>query len=61
MMESYTIKHGELGPSIRQATIGIGLLDLLKRLDMIGKESRDAFGVRTPALRISSAKIGGSS
>lgn len=61
MMESYTIKHGELGPSIRQATMGIGLLDLLKRLDMIGKESRDAFGVRTPALRISSAKIGGSS
>jgi PmbA protein len=61
MMESYTIRHGELGPSIRQATMGIGLLDLLKRLDMIGKESRDAFGVRTPALRISSAKIGGSS
>jgi len=61
MMESYTIRRGELGPSIRQATIGIGLLDLLKRLDMIGKESRDAFGVRTPALRISSAKIGGSS
>ena len=60
MMESYTIRHGELGPSIRQATMGIGLLDLLKRLDMIGKESRDAFGVRTPALRISSAKIGGS-
>jgi PmbA protein len=61
MMESYMIRHGELGPSIRQATMGIGLLDLLKRLDMIGKESRDAFGVRTPALRISSAKIGGSS
>ncbi len=61
MMESYTIKNGELGPSIRQATMGIGLLDMLKRLDMIGKETRDAFGVRTPALRISSAKIGGSS
>jgi PmbA protein len=61
MMESYTIEHGELGPSIRQSTIGIGLLDLLERLDMIGKESRDAFGVRTPALRISRAKIGGSS
>jgi PmbA protein len=61
MMESYTIRHGELGPSIRQSTMGIGLLDLLERLDMIGKESRDAFGVRTPALRISSAKIGGSS
>ncbi len=61
MMESYTIEHGELGPSIRQSTMGIGLLDLLGRIDMIGKEPRDAFGVRTPALRISSAKIGGSS
>ena len=61
MMESYKIDRGGLGPSVRQATIGIGLIDLLKRVDMAGKEPREAFGVITPALRISKAKIGGSS
>jgi PmbA protein len=60
MMESYAIDKGELGGSIRQATIGIGVTDLLSRIEALGKESRDAFGVRTPAIRISSARIGGS-
>ena len=61
MMESFKIDHGELGPSIRQSTIGISLLDLFSRVDMVGKNSRDVFGVRTPAMRISRARIGGSS
>ncbi len=60
MMESFKIEKGELGPSIRQSTIGISLLDLYSRIDIVGKDSRDAFGVRAPAIRISSARIGGS-
>jgi PmbA protein len=60
MMESYIIERGELGDTIRQATVGIGLLDLFSRIDMVGRESRFAFGVDTPAMRISSARIGGS-
>jgi len=60
MMESYRISKGELGPSIKQATIGTHLVDMFKNIDMVGKDSRFAFGVKTPALRISKAKIGGS-
>ena len=60
MMESYAIKNGELDAALRQSTIGIGLLDLFSRIDMVGSESRDAFGVRTPHVAISSARIGGS-
>ena len=60
MMESYAIKDGELDAALRQSTIGIGLLDLFSRIDMVGSESRDAFGVRTPHVRISNARIGGS-
>ncbi len=60
MMESCLIEHGELGETIRQATIGIGLLDMFSRIDMVGSESRSAFGVDTPAIRISSARVGGS-
>jgi len=60
MMESYLIEKGEIGPSIKQSTIGINLFDMFSRIDMIGKDAVDAFGVRTPALRISSARIAGS-
>ena len=60
MMESYYIDKGEIGPSVQQSTLGIGLIDMLSRIDMVGKKQRDAFGVRVPPLRISSARIGGS-
>lgn len=60
MMESFRIDKGELGPCIQQSTIGIGLIDMFSRIDMIGKDVREAFGVRTPALRISHARIAGS-
>lgn len=61
MMESFEIDHGVLGPSVRQATIGVHLVDMFSRVDMVGKKATDIFGVRTPALRISRARIGGSS
>ncbi len=60
MMESFRIDKGELGPSIRQSTIGIGVVDMLSRIDMIGKDPRESFGVRTPAVRVSKARIAGS-
>lgn len=60
MMESFKIEDGELGHSLRQSTMGISMLDLFSRIDMVGKKSRVAFGVTAPALRVSRAKIGGS-
>lgn len=60
MMESFLVENGSLGPSIRQATMGIGILELLSSIDMIGKKTRDAYGMRTPAIRIEKARIGGS-
>jgi predicted Zn-dependent protease len=60
MMESYLVERGQMGPSLRQSTLGVGLVDLLSRIDMLGKESRDMFGVRTPHLRVSRARIAGS-
>jgi len=61
MMESFEIVRGELGPSIRQSTIGANLLDLFSKIDLVGKKTRDVFGTRTPPLRVSKARIGGSS
>lgn len=60
MMEGYVIEGGAIGPSVRQSTMGLNMGDLLSRVDMIGSEPRQIFGVSTPPLRISSARIGGS-
>ena len=60
MMESYIIEKGELGPSIRQASMGIDLIEMFSAIDLVGKEAKDAYGVRTPPIRISKAKIAGS-
>jgi predicted Zn-dependent protease len=54
------IDNGEIGASVQQSTLGIGLIDMLSRIDMIGKKQRDAFGARVPPIRISKARIGGS-
>ncbi len=60
MMEGYVVKDGAIGPAVRQATMGLDVTELLSRVDMIGSEPRQAFGVLTPPLRISKARIGGS-
>jgi PmbA protein len=60
MMESYLIEDGALGPSIRQATVGIDIVTLLSKIDMLGKKPEKYFGVVAPPIRISSARIAGS-
>ncbi len=60
MMESFLIQRGEIGPAIQQSTIGIGLIEMFSRIDMLGKVQREAFGAKVPAVRISHARIAGS-
>jgi PmbA protein len=61
MMESYIISDGELGPALKQATLGIGMVDMMTRVDMLGKDQSAYFGVHAPPLRVSRARIGGPS
>ncbi len=60
MMESYAIRGGEIGPALKQSTIGVGMVDMMSRVDMVGRTSRTYFGVTSPHVRVSSARIGGS-
>lgn len=60
MMESYVIRNGELGPALRQSTIGIGMVDMMARIDMLGRSKKTYFGVTSPHVRVSNARIGGS-
>ncbi len=61
MMEGYRVEKGELGPLVRQSTLGIGLDGPVSRGSTwsAGKR-RNAFGVVTPPVRISKARIAGS-
>lgn len=60
MMESYLITNGELGPALKQSTLGIGMVDMMSRIDMLGGSRRNYFGVTAPHVRISGARVGGS-
>lgn len=60
MMESYVIRKGELGPALKQSTMGIGMVEMMSRIDMLGKSQSSYFGVKSPPVRVSSARIGGS-
>lgn len=60
MMESFVIQDGALGDSILQSTIGIDLLEMYRRIDLKSRETRYAFGVSVPYMRVSRARIGGS-
>lgn len=60
MMESYVVKDGEVGHALRQSTMGIGMVDMMSRVDMMGRSRGTYFGVTAPHVRISSARIGGS-
>jgi PmbA protein len=60
MMESFRRVKGEMGPALKQSTIGISMFDLLSRIDMVGSKQRSAYGVMAPAVRISKARIAGS-
>lgn len=60
MMESYAVRNGELGPALKQSTMGIGMVEMMSRIDMLGRSQSTYFGVRAPPVRVSSARIGGS-
>ena len=60
MMESYVIKDGELGPALKQSTMGIGMVEMMSRIDMLGRSQKNYFGVTSPPVRVSGARIGGS-
>lgn len=60
MMESYVIRGGELGPALRQSTMGIGMVEMMSGVDLLGRSQSTYFGVTSPPVRVSSARIGGS-
>jgi PmbA protein len=57
----FKIEKGDISYPLKQASVGINLLDLLTRVEEIGSDSRQISGVITPSIRISEAAISGGS
>jgi PmbA protein len=55
----FMIEKGDPSYPVKQASVGINLLDLLTRVEAIGSDSRQISGVITPSVRISEAMISG--
>jgi PmbA protein len=55
----FKIEKGDLSYPVKQASVGINLLDLFARVEAIGGDSRQISGVITPSIRISEAMVSG--
>jgi PmbA protein len=55
----FKIEKGDLSYPVKQASVGINLLDLFARVEAIGSDSRQISGVIAPSIRISEAMVSG--
>jgi PmbA protein len=55
----FKIEKGELAYPLKQATVGVNLMDLLRNMDAIGGDVRQTSGVIAPSARVNKAMISG--
>jgi PmbA protein len=55
----FKIEKGNIVYPVKQAMIGVNLLELFKNVDAIGGDSRQVSGVMAPSIRISEAAVSG--
>ena len=55
----FKIENGEIAFPLKQAMLGINMLDFFKNIDHIGNDARQISNVITPSIRITKGKIGG--
>ena len=56
---AFKIENGELAYPLKTTLIGVNVLDMLKRIDAVSKETYEIPGASAPGFRIPSAKISG--
>jgi PmbA protein len=57
ILEGSYFENGEIQHPVQNTLIGINMRDLLKRVEMVGADTRVAFSIISPSLVISSAKV----
>lgn len=55
----FKIEKGDVTYPIKQATVGIKLIDLLQNMEAVGEDARQISGVIAPSTRVSKAMISG--
>ncbi len=58
--EGFLIENGEITKGLKGTNFCLNLLDLLKNVEVVGKEVRDIAGVIAPPIRIRKVRIAGS-
>ncbi|MFW9845277.1 MAG: TldD/PmbA family protein [Candidatus Thorarchaeota archaeon] len=57
IMEGFYFEGGEIKHPLQNTLIGINMSDLLKRVELVGADTRVAFSIISPSIVISSAKV----
>ncbi len=57
IMEGFYIEHGEVKHALKNTLFGINMLDLLKRVNVVGEDTRVTVGAITPSLLVESARV----
>ncbi len=57
IMEGSYFKNGEIKHPVQNTLIGINMRDILKRVEIVGDDTRVAFGIISPSIVISSAQV----
>ncbi len=57
ILEGSYFENGDIQHPVQNTLIGINMRDLLKRVEMVGADTRVAFSIISPSLVISSAKV----
>ncbi|MHA2139928.1 MAG: TldD/PmbA family protein [Candidatus Thorarchaeota archaeon] len=57
IMEGSYFENGEIKHPVQNTLIGINMRDLLKRVEMVGDDTRVAFSIISPSIVLSSAKV----
>lgn len=57
IMEGFYFEGGEIKHPVQNTLIGINMRDLLKRVELVGADTRVAFSIISPSIVISSAKV----
>ncbi len=57
VMEGFYIENGEVKHALKNTLFGINMLDLLKRVSVVGEDTRVTVGAITPSILVESGKV----
>jgi len=57
IMDGFYVENGEIQHPLKNTLVGINMRDLLKRISLVGDDSRTTFSITSPSIVLESARI----